>query len=264
MEILTEHRKKLFVELARDAALDLGFYYGIPWVKKKMGGTVTAEDRVIAAQAREHVAKGEHDEARKVLVRHMMGWGLYDEQMFDENLEAVTRAHLATRAQVSSLEAWLAADQRRRSRFRNTLTLQDSPQSRMRVIADYAKMTNVQRSARLLATGKLDDQFDEKIWNWVKINIPGMTRQVWDGMWQGIGTAWAGCAGAAGIAYPGIRSATLATGRGIAAGTRAVRGAAVSANNGLDAWGLALQAAHPRPAIQPPSEVWGAVKRFIR
>jgi len=258
---ISEERKKLLWEVAREAGLDFLFFQGLPWAKKQFGKPVTAEDRAVVAQAREHVSKGEHHEARKLLVRHMMGWGLYDEQMFDEDLEAVTRAGLASRAQVASLDKWLAANPRRRSRFRNSLTLQATPQARMRVIADYAKMTNAQRLARLKATGKLDKEMDEVIWDWLKANVPGISRQAWDGICQAADAVWNGITG---TAVPALGAAAANTSRGIATGARAVGRTAVNLNTEADAWGLHLQAAHPRPAVRPRSGVWMWVKNQIR
>lgn len=278
---LSEERKKLFEEVAREAGLDLLFFFGLPWFKRKLGQAMTPEDHTVIAQARQHVGKGDHTEAAKVLIRHFMGWGLYDEQMFDQDLEAVTRAHLATRDEVNGLAAWLAADQRTRSRFRNSLTLQPTPQARMRVIADYAKMTDAQRLARLTATGKLDDSFDEAVWNWVKTHVPGMTRQAWDGICQGAGFVWGGFNG---TVAPNIATAANATGRtvvtainaagrGIAAGARtlgngiattgvAVRNGAVAADAQCNAWGLVLQANYPPPA--PPIDHWYSVGQIVR
>jgi hypothetical protein len=234
---MTEDRKKALkkelMDLLRAAALDATFFIGLPWVKKRLGAPVTPEDREVFVQARQHVENGEHAEARKILVHHMMSWGLNDEQILDEDLEAVVRARLATRAQVSGLEAWLAADQRRRTRFRNSLTLEATPQARIRVLADYAKMTNAQRLARLTATGKLDDGIDEIVWNWVKAHVPGISRDIWDGI--------------TGTAFPGIAQGARAIGHGITVGARAVGTAAVATNNQCDAWGLDLQAAYPLP-----------------
>ncbi len=181
---MTEERKKLLFEIAREAGLDLGFIYGLPMLKRAFTGrAATAEDKAVVAEARQLVSEGKHDEARKLLVRHMMGLGLYDEQMFDEDLDAVVRAGLCTKAQVKSLGEWLAKNQRRRSKFRNSLTLQETPQKRLEVIAVYAKLkTDAERNARLKAVGKLDDQMDEAVWNWVKTHVPGISRKVWDGI----------------------------------------------------------------------------------
>lgn len=181
---MTEERKKLLLEIAREAGLDLGFIYGLPLLKRAFTGrAATAEDKAVAAEARQLVSEGKHGEARKLLVRHMMGLGLYDEQMFDEDLEAVLRAGLCTKREVTNLCTWLGSEDRRRSKFRNSLTLQETPQKRLEVIAVYAKLADDKaRTARLKAVGKLDDQLDEAIWNWVKTHVPGISRQVWDGI----------------------------------------------------------------------------------
>lgn len=255
---ISEERKKFLFDFAREAGLDLFFFQGLPWIKKKMGRQVTAEDREVVAEARKHVSEGNHAEARKVLVRHMMGWGMFDEQMMEEAMEAAQRSGLATQAQVASLATWLAADQRRRTRFRNALTIQDDAKARIRVIAAYAALNDAQRLARLTATGKLDDQLDEAIWNWAKTNIPGMTRQIWDHVCSISSEAWDAVTGHANVAGTHAAGAARATGRGVASaaqtagqriadGARAVGDTFVQTDAQLSAWGLGVQAAHPRP-----------------
>ena len=260
MKVLTEERKKLLWELLRDVGMDTLFFLGLPWVKGKLGKPVTAEDREVAQQTRDHIAKGEYNEARKVLTRHLMGFGLYDEEMFDEDLAAVRRARLAKPAQLRRLEAWLKSDQRKRSRFRNSLTLQETPQARMEVIAEYANMkTDVERDTRLEAVGKLDDSFDEAIWNWVKIHVPGMSRSAWDALYNGTSTVVTGFAEAlreigvvigntAVIAGQGIGTGARIAGNGIVQAGGVIRNTALTTNARLNAGGLRLQAAYPPPA----------------
>ncbi len=206
---MTEERKKFLLDLAKDIGLDVAVLHGLPFIKKRLGKAVTAEDKAVAAEARELFGKGQHEEARKLLTRHAIGWGMYDEQIFDEDLQAVGRSGLATFGQLRDLENWLAADLRRRSKFRNSLTLQETPQKRLEVIAEYARLTNVEREARLTATGKLDEQFDERIWNWLVTNVPGISRATWNAIRTG--------------------AASAAT-------------AADTTNNNMDAWGQQLQA----------------------
>lgn len=249
---ITEERKKFLLDLAKDAGMDVAVFYGLPWLKKQFGRSITADDRKVVAEVRDHLRKGETAEAQKLLVRHMMGWGLYDEQVFDEDLTAVVRAGLATTDEVLALQSWLAGDtpekRRLRSRFRNSLTLQETPRSRMEVIASYAKLSSdAERDVRMQATGKLDAEFDEAVWNWVRTKVPGMTRSAWDAIYNGASTLTNGMVGGTRGLGATVGSGARVVGNGIVATGVAVRNGAVAANNELNAWGLALQAAHPAP-----------------
>lgn len=259
---MEKNRKDLFLEVAREVGLNIFFAHGLPWIKKSLGKSVTKEDREVVSVAREHALKGEYKEAQKLLARHMMGWGLNDEQVFDEDLSAVVRAGLATEKQVLALQSWLAGDtpekRRLRSRFRNSLTLQETPQSRMEVISSYAKLSSdAKRDARMQATGKLDDEFDEAVWKWVRVKVPGVTRTAWDAFYNGTSKIVGGIGATVGSSAGTFGGAVSSTGV-------AVRNSAVAVNNELSAWGLALQAAHPAPPARVRSGLVTFVMRMIR
>ena len=228
------------VEILRELFLDFAVFFGVPYLKKVLTGRQKrADDHVVLEEAREHLRTGDREKAREVLRRHFLGAGKADEQILDQDLEAVVRIRWATSLQVQDLNRWLALDKRIRTKFRDAVTIQDDAMLRLGIIAEYAKLDDASRLARMTATGKLDPEANEVIWEWLKLNVPVL---------------WNAVCGLAASAQPHVAAAATAIGQkvasaanGLAGGVNSVGGAVVTLNDELNRVGLILQDHANRP-----------------